>query len=142
MCGDLWIRSALQHEGLAYTGGGVDPGYWGYFYIKIHNVGPKKVALKYKQPIASIRLFKLHQHVKKAYTKSEITEPRSEQLPPLPPRVLYDWLDMSTRLDSLRSDVDHIKSIHDKIVLASITGLVVGSLLVLGEAILRLYLNW
>jgi dCTP deaminase len=141
MCGDLWIRNALQHEGLAYTGGGIDPGYWGHFYIKIHNVGPRKVAIKYGQPIASTRLIKLHQHVKKPYTESEITEPRPEQLPPLPSRVVYDWLDLSKKVDNLRSDIDNIKSIHDKLVVGSIAGLVIGSMLILIDLILRLSLN-
>ncbi|HUW47435.1 MAG TPA: hypothetical protein VMW36_01660, partial [Patescibacteria group bacterium] len=54
MYGELWIRNALQHSGLAFTGGDIDPGYWGYVYIKIHNVGPVPVSIRFQKDIASV----------------------------------------------------------------------------------------
>lgn len=129
MYAELWIRNALQHLGLAFTGGEIDPGYWGYLYIKIHNVGPIPVSIKYQQPIASIRFVKTHQPASKLYTKCEITQPRDEQLPPTPPRILYDWLQLSTKIDNLKVTMDNIKWIQDRFVVGLIAGLVGGVIL-------------
>jgi dCTP deaminase len=140
MYGELWIRNALQHQGLAFTGGGIDPGYWGYLYVKIHNVGPVPVCLGFQKEIASIRLVKMHKPVSKPYTTTEILKPRDEQLPPSPPRVLYDWLQLSTKIDNMRISLNHIKWVQDRFIVGLVAGLVIGFILIGIEALFR-YLN-
>lgn len=137
MYGELWIRNALQHRGLAFTGGDIDPGYWGYLYVKIHNVGPVPVSIGFQRDIASVRLVKMHRQARRAYTAAEIVRPRDEQLPSSPPRILYDWLQLSTKLDGLYSSLDHLKWIQDRFVAGLVAGLVIGIVLVAVEALLR-----
>lgn len=138
MYGELWIRNALQHQGLAFTGGDIDPGYWGYLYIKIHNVGPVPVSIGFQKEIASIRFVKMHKPASRPYTTTEITKPRDEQLPPSPPRIVYDWLQLSTKLDNLNLSLDHVKWIQDRFVTGLVTGLVGGVILAVIIALLRI----
>lgn len=137
MYGELWIRNALQHQGLAFTGGDIDPGYWGYLYTKIHNVGPVPVTIGYQKEIASIRFVKTHKHASRPYTVKEITKPRDEQLPPSPPRIVYDWLQLSTKLDNLKLSLDHIRWIQDRFVTGLVAGLVGGVILSVIVMLLR-----
>jgi hypothetical protein len=141
MYGEVWIRNALQHRGLAFTGGDIDPGYWGYLYIKIHNVGPAPVRIRFKEEIASIRFVKLHKPASKPYTITEINVPRDDQLPPSPPRTLYDWLQLSKKLDALKASLDNVKCILDRFVIGLVAGLVVGLVIVFIEVLLRLVLH-
>jgi deoxycytidine triphosphate deaminase len=129
MYGELWIRNELQHRGLAFTGGDVDPGFWGYLYIKIHNVGPAPVSIRFEEEIASIRFSEMCEAASEPYTETEILKPRDQQLPPTPPRILYDWLQLSTKLDQLKSALDNIKWVHDRFIVGLITGLVGGIVL-------------
>jgi len=141
MYGELWIRNALQHQGLAFTGGDIDPGYWGYLYVKIHNVGPVPVSIGYEKEIASIRFVKMHKAASKPFTATEIVKPRDEQLPCSPPRMLYDWLQLSTKLDNLDSSQDSINRFHDRFVAGTVAGLVIGVILLAFEVLLRFALN-
>ena len=139
MYGELWIRNALQHQGLAFTGGDIDPGYWGYLYIKIHNLGPAPIYMRFQEEIASIRFVKMHKPASRAYTASEITEPGEHQLPPSPPVTLYDWLQLSTKLDDLSSSLHHVEKVHDLFLLAGLSGIFIGVVIVLiNELIKRL----
>lgn len=124
MYGELWIRNELQHRGLAFTGGDIDPGFWGYLYIKIHNVGPVPVSIGYQEGIASVRFVKMHEASRKPYTETEVIKPRDQQLPPTPPRTLYDWLQLSTKLDNLKLALDHLKWIQDRFVAGLFAGLI------------------
>jgi dCTP deaminase len=126
MYGELWIRNALQHRGLAFTGGDIDPGFWGYLYIKIHNLGPVPISIGYQKEIASIRFVRMHRPAKRSYATTEIIRPRDDQLPPSPPRIVYDWLQMSIKLDDFSVDLGHIKSIHNILLGSLVIGLVVG----------------
>ena len=137
MYGELWIRNALQHQGLAFTGGDIDPGYWGYLYIKIHNVGPVPVRIGYQKEIASVRFVTMPIQASRPYTTSEIVKPRDEQLPPSPPRIVYDWLQLSTKLDSLKSSLIDIRRFHDRFVIGLVAGLVIGLILLVFEVLLR-----
>lgn len=141
MYGELWIRNALQHLGLAFTGGGIDPGYWGYLYVKIHNVGPVPVSMRYQKEIASIRFVKMHKPATRPYTTTEISEPNDDQLPPSPPRMLYDWLQISRKIDGLKSSVDHIKWFHDRFITGIVAGLVISLVVLFVEVLLRLVFN-
>ena len=138
MYGELWITNALQHQGLAFTGGDIDPSYWGYLYIKIHNVGPVPVSIRYQKDIASVRFVRMHRPASKPYTKSEILNPRDEQLPPCSPRTLYDWLQLSTKLDGLTSSVKRVDWIQDRFVTAIFVGIVSGGILTVFLAILKI----
>lgn len=129
MYGELWIRNELQHRGLAFTGGDVDPGFWGYLYIKIHNVGPVPVAIGYQERIASIRFIKMCEAAREPYIETEIIKPREQQLPPPPPRIVYDWLQLSTKLDNLKLAFDHLKWIHERFVEGLFAGLIGGLVL-------------
>jgi dCTP deaminase len=137
MYGELWIRNALQHQGLAFTGGDIDPGYWGHLYIKLHNVGPVPVRIGYQKEIASLRFVKMSRPAKKSYTMTEIIKPRDEQLPPCPPRMMYDWLQLSTKLDDLKLSLSHIQRFHDHFVIGVVAGLVTGLILLGIEVLLR-----
>jgi len=141
MYGELWIRNALQHQGLAFTGGDIDPGYWGYLYIKLHNVGPIPVRIGYSKEVASVRLVKMSRPASKPYTMNEIIKPRDEQLPPSPPRTMYDWLQLSTKLDDLKLSLSHIQRFHDHFVIGVIAGLIIGSILLVIEVLLRFLFN-
>ncbi|MEM5868107.1 MAG: hypothetical protein QXG39_09355 [Candidatus Aenigmatarchaeota archaeon] len=126
MYGELWIRNALQHQGLAFTGGDIDPGYWGYLYIKLHNVGPAPVRIGYKEEIASIRFVKMSRPAKRPYTEFEIIEPRNEQLPPSPPRLMYNWLQLSAKIDELRLSVGNIQRLYYYFFIAIVVGIIAG----------------
>jgi dCTP deaminase len=141
MYGELWIRNALQHQGLAFTGGDIDPGYWGYLYIKIHNVGPVPVSIGFQKEIASIRFVKMHKPASRPYTTTEMLKPRDDQLPPSPPRMLYDWLQLSTKLDNLKISLNHVKWIQDRFVVGLVAGLVIGVVIICLETLLHLLLN-
>ena len=126
MYGELWTRNELQHRGLAFTGGDIDPGFWGYLYIKIHNVGPVPVSIGYQERIASTRFVKMCEAAREPYTETEIIKPREQQLPPTPPRIVYDWLQLSTKLDNLGLALDHLKWIQDRFVVGLFAGLIGG----------------
>ena len=155
MYGEIWITNALQHKGLAFTGGDIDPGFWGHLYIKIHNVGPVPVSIRHHEDIASVRFVRLSKEASKSYTTIEILSPSDEQLPSCPTRNLYDWLQLSSKLDEIatsildvRRDVQHdvestindVKSTQKRIDLFQerfIEGILAG---VIGGAVLALFL--
>ena len=65
--GYIWLRGALQRQGLSFTGGGLDPGYKGRLFICLYNHGMWRVSLSYKQPIVSIRFIKMHRKTSHPY---------------------------------------------------------------------------
>lgn len=145
MFGELWITNALQHRGLAFTGGGIDPGFWGYLYIKIHNVGQVPVRLRYQEDIASIRFVRMPKAVTKPYTETEILRPSDEQLPPCPLKPLYDWPQMSSKLDEINDEtreikgsVENIERVQERYVDYLITGVITGVILALLLLLFRL----
>ncbi len=104
--------SKLSTRGLIYTGGSIDPGYEGYLWINIRNMAPMHEEIEYGQPIASIQFIKMKDDVKKGYaeTHGRIDVLPRERLPHKPERTLYDWIQISKKLDNVGLEVNNVKS--------------------------------
>lgn len=108
----LQPSSKLSTRGLIYTGGSIDPGYEGCLWINIRNMAPMHEEIEYGQPIASIVFIKMKDNVKTGYAEAhgKIDFLPKERLPHKPERTLYDWIQISTKLDSVGLEVNGIKS--------------------------------
>ena len=131
--------SKLSTRGLIYTGGAIDPGYEGYLWINLRNMAPMHEEIEYGQPIASIQFIKLKDNVKNAYVKKygRIKILPKERRPHKPERTLYDWIDISKKLDSVSSSVDNLKNLVFYVFYAAIAGIFAGVAVVTFQFILN-----
>ena len=137
MVGIVLPSSKLATRGLIYTGGSIDPGYEGFLWINIRNMGPRYEEIEFGQPIASISLLKFEEEkkVKKGYAEEYgriDTLPRDRR-PQKPERALYDWIKLSSRLDEMHSeigkvetDVSHMRGLLYGLFYAAIAGIIAG----------------
>lgn len=136
----LQPSSKLSTRGLIYTGGSIDPGYEGCLWINIRNMAPMHEDIEYGQPIASIIFFRMKDEVKIGYAEAhgKIDFLPNERLPHKPERTLYDWIQISTKLDSMgldvsnvKSNIDHIKSLLFGVFYAAVAGIIAGLVIVI-----------
>lgn len=132
--------SKLSTRGLIYTGGSIDPGYEGYLWINIRNMAPMHEEIEYGQPIASIQFIRLKDNVKTGYAEAHgrIDILPRERLPHKPERTLYDWIEISKKLDNVglevtnvKSNLDHIKSLLFGVFYAAVAGIIAGVVIVI-----------
>jgi deoxycytidine triphosphate deaminase len=110
--------SKLSTRGLMYTGGSIDPGYEGYLWINIRNMAPMHEKIEFGQPIASIQFIRMKDSVKKGYAEEHggrIEHLPKDRVPHKPERTLYDWIQISTQLDSIDSQVNGMKTSLDHV---------------------------
>lgn len=85
MKGRLSMRSYYAIKGLLYNGGIIDPGYRGYLFFTITNMGPSPVNLAYGERFVTTEFVRMGRPAFTIYNDGiEITEIQEEKLPPLP----------------------------------------------------------
>lgn len=145
MFGLMLPRSKLSTRGLIYTGGSIDPGYEGCLWVSIRNMAPMHEEIEFGQPIASCQLIKLDKEVIKGYAEKHgrIDTLSKDRRPPKPDRTLYDWIEMSRKLDdvgtevnTVRVTVNHINNMLYGFVYAAIAGIMAGLVIVLFQLLL------
>lgn len=137
MKGFLSLRSHLATKRLFYSGGIIDPGYHGYLFFTLVNLGDTALTLMHGQPLITAEFVRLQGKASKAFRDGEFIEHvEDDMLPPLPTREWYDLVELSTRVDALESVVDQwrpqmgfTQRILDIVVMGGITTLVVGIIL-------------
>ncbi len=79
------MRSYFAIKGLLYNGGIIDPGYRGYLFFTVTNMGPSPVHLAYGERFVTTEFVRLGRPAFTVYNDGiEITEIPAEKLPPLP----------------------------------------------------------
>lgn len=148
----LQPSSKLSTRGLIYTGGSIDPGYEGYLWINIRNMAPMHEEIEYGQPIASIQFIRLKDYVKTGYAEEHERVdflPR-DRVPHKPERTLYDWIQISTKLDSVGLEVNGMKSKFDHLenllfgflhafLYAAVAGIIAGIVIGIFQLIIKIY---
>jgi len=131
MEGYVWIRSYFANKGLSFSGGSIDPGYKGILFLSVRNVGPGDITVKYQEPLVSAKFTKLSTPTV-SYSKEEFLEIPQQRLPLLPSRSMYDWAEISEKLDKLNESLKKLefeskytRRILEIFVMAVIIGLVV-----------------
>ena len=110
MMGLIFLRSKLGTKGFIYTGGIVDPGYEGYLWINLRNMSPRHEEIMYKQTIATLVLIQLDNAVENGYAEihGKIDFLPVDRRPPIPERTLYDWIELSRKIDETNIKVDKV----------------------------------
>jgi len=134
MNGDIWLRGELQSRGLGFTGGGLDPGYKGYLFIRLHNISPRTIRVRYGERIASVRFRRLHKKTI-PYTTEQITTLPPQWVPELPEIPIYDWAEISRKLQ----EHDERLGLIRRVVIAGVLGGVIAGVIV---GILVYLLTW
>lgn len=109
--GRLSLRGRLANQQLFFSGGPVDPGYRGYLFFTLINLGSAGVKIKYGEGIVTAEFILLEPPVRLGYSDQIFLEIPQFRLPPLPARKLYDWMDLSQKNDSLESRYEDVR--HD-----------------------------
>ena len=103
MKGRLSLRSHFAIKGLSYAGGVIDPGYQGYLFFTLVNLANSEVEIEYGEPLVTAEFIQLSKPAREPYQPGEgITDVPPEKMPSLPPRQVYDMLELSAGLDELR----------------------------------------
>ena len=134
MDGDLWLRGELQSRGFGFTGGGIDPGYKGYLFIRLHNISPRTIRVRYGERIASVRFRRLHKKTR-AYAGEQIETLPPQWIPELPEIPIYDWAEISKKL----KEHDERLGLIRRVVIAGVLGGVIAGIIV---GILVYLLTW
>ncbi len=85
MKGRMSLRSYFAIKGLLFNGGVIDPGYKGYLFFTVVNLGPSPVRLTYEERFVTTEFVRLGQPASTIYNDGvRILEVPPEKLPPLP----------------------------------------------------------
>lgn len=99
--GRLSMRSYLANKKLFFPGGLIDPGYKGYLFFTVFNLGNSTIEIEFGDEIVSGEFTRIKET--NAYTEDEedeVTQLGEDKLPPLPsqPQKMYDWSEMNALL--------------------------------------------
>jgi len=69
LCGDIWMRSSFQREGIfPVVQGIIEVGWKGNLTIEIVNLAPDSVKIKFGDRIATIRFYEVSEELKEGYS--------------------------------------------------------------------------
>lgn len=106
MKGRLSLRSYFSTKGLNYAGGIIDPGYQGYLFFNIVNLANSYVEIQFGERLVTAEFIRLAKPASEPYAPGKVFEDiPDEKKPPLPPRGVYDPLEVSAKLDALDEDI-------------------------------------
>ncbi|MEW6085292.1 MAG: hypothetical protein AB1607_11915 [Chloroflexota bacterium] len=147
MKGRLSLRSHFAMQRLEYNGGVVDPGYHGYLFFTLANLGDAPVEINFEESLVTIEFVRMRKEAKRLYNDGfEILRLEDRQqapkLPPLP-KEQYDPIELSGRVQELEREVVILKNTLDKfepslqvtedivqsLILASVAGIIAGLVL-------------
>ncbi len=147
MKGRLSLRSHYAMQRLEYNGGVVDPGYNGYLFFTLANLGDSEVELCFEDPLITIEFILMKKSAKRLYNDGwEILRLEDRQQPPkLPPLPTeqYDPIELSKRVQNLEKQFRTLETDLDKfeptlqvtedivqsLILASVAGVIAGLVL-------------
>ncbi|NQU96843.1 MAG: hypothetical protein HQ548_04275 [Chloroflexi bacterium] len=143
MKGRLSLRGYYSTKLLAYPGGSIDPGYRGYLFLAVVNLGDGAIRLRYGDPIVTAEFVQLDRDTD-AYHEGQVhlQLPKDRQ-PPLPSRRTYDTVELSTKIDGLATKIDDLATVLERVtpqvestqqivhfvLLAAVGGVLAGSIL-------------
>lgn len=93
-------------------------------------MAPLHEEIEYGQRIASIHLIKFEEgkEVITGYAEEhgQIDTLSKDRRPPTPERTLYDWIEMSRKLDGINKDVKMLKTLIYGIIIGVVAGCIAG----------------
>lgn len=141
--GRLSLRSYFANKKLLYAGGLIDPGYNGYLFFTLFNLGNSIVKISYKEPIVTGEFTEIDS-AEISYCKKgeEILELPEDKLVlfPKPSIKMYDWLEISVMLKKHNKNLQELKitkAIIDLIFFAIIAGVVAGVVILTLQSIIN-----
>jgi len=111
MKGRLSLRSHLATQLISFAGGIIDPGYKGFLFLPLANLGDSPFTITYGQPLVVAEFTRLAKPTD-TYTEEPILRISKDRLPTLPTRRVYDILELSKRIDDAN---EQIKDLSEKI---------------------------
>jgi len=102
--GILFNRMEWVHKRLNFDGGLVDPGYHGYLFMTVTNMGDTEVEITYEHPLVALVFIRLEDAPKKQYPVPKqgiLEELPAEKLPPPPSGLRYGAIQLSQRIDAI-----------------------------------------
>lgn len=146
MKGRLSLRSHFAIQRLEYSSGIIDPGYRGYLFLTVANLGDSPVEIKYGEPLVTAEFVRLSKPASILYNEGrEILSIKDRKLElPLPKRLPYEPAELSERVDALKTLIneldaridefrpilDFTQRLVDSLILASIAGVLAGVVMV------------
>jgi hypothetical protein len=149
MKGRLSLRSHFAMQRLEYNGGGIDPGYRGYLFFTLANLGDAPVEISYDDALVTVEFIRLGKAAKRAYNdgKEILKLEDRQQLPKFPPlpKEQYDPIELSERVQKIEDQILKIEGalerfqpalrvteeIVQSLILASVAGIIAGLVLVI-----------
>lgn len=148
MMGILHNRMEWVHKRLNFDGGLVDPGYHGYLFMTVTNLGDTDVEVKYECPFVALLLVALAGDAERVYPAPAKGRPYldtlpQDKLPESPEGARYAIMELSKRIDELTSRLNSTQTlcgsrgatldanarIMDGVVLGGLAGLIGGAIL-------------
>lgn len=107
--GRLSLRGRLANQQILYGGGPVSPGYRGFLFFTLINMGGAPVTICYADSIVTAEFILLETAVREAYSSEMYLEIPEYRLPSLPERKLYDWAEVSQKIEAFGSRHERIE---------------------------------
>jgi deoxycytidine triphosphate deaminase len=128
MKGRLSLRTSYTVKRLNFDGGVIDPGYKGYLFFTLANLGDSTIEVRYGDPIVTAEFVQLP-HTAIPYSDKVIEDVDEKKLPPLPAGDWYDLIALTTKVQELEEkakNYEPTQRIMDFVLLAAVAGLVSG----------------
>lgn len=109
--GRLSLRSTLANKKLFYSGGLVDPGYWGNLYFTLFNLGNHEVTVAYGERIVSGEFVEIAPTERRRdREEGPVTTPPDPMKPVLGAEIrMRDWEEMNQLLTDHEAELDRLK---------------------------------
>lgn len=138
MKGRLALRGTLGNRQILYRGGPINPGYKGHLFFTLINVGGAPVTVSYGDGIVTGEFVQLEGEVETEYSRETYHDIPRDRLPLRPRRQLYDWVELTEKIDLLdsqyqtvRHDVKVSSILTNTVLLSAVAGVVAGIVIIL-----------
>lgn len=134
--GRLSLRSHLANKKLLYSGGLVDPGYEGYLFFNILNLGTTTLTIEHGEPIVTGEFVRIEETT--PYEGGPVTSLPADKLPALSdePREVRNWEEVNEllteheetlrKVESMEAEFEQIDSFMRNLVYAAIAAAIAG----------------
>jgi len=148
--GRLALRATLANEKLFYSGGLIDPGYWGQLYFTLINLGNQEVRIEHEQRLVSGEFVEVEPTTRRREREEgAVNQPPETMKPTLGPEVeMRDFTEMNQslteheealqalredRIEELREQIDRtdeqvtqLRGLMNNLILAAVASAIAG----------------
>jgi deoxycytidine triphosphate deaminase len=112
MKGRVSLRAWVAAKLLTSPGGQIDPGYRGYLFLPLVNLGDVPITITYGETIVTAEFVRLSRNTR-PYSDVELDSIPEDRLPEVPATPVYSHEAMSTLVDQLTTQVRRLERAHE-----------------------------